>query len=117
MIVKMKKIVKKIAAFLLIICTISYTLAYAAPEAQYQPIADSYKEGIYHFKSGTGNALTFKLLTPDKPLIIMLIEDENLKYYAKLDKSFKEARIFLNDPLKAHTAVLVGNGELSFTFE
>ncbi|MDO5517941.1 MAG: hypothetical protein Q4F66_10320 [Clostridium sp.] len=113
----MKKIAKRLAAFLLIICTISSTCAYAAPEAKYQPIADSYSEGIYRFQSGIGNTLSFKLLTSDKPVIIMLIEDDNLKYYAQLDKNFKEVRIFLNDPLKTHTAVVIGDGQLSFTFE
>lgn len=113
----MKKTLRKIAAFLLIICTISSTCTSAAPEKKYQPIADSYVEGIYRFESGVGNKLRFKLLTPDKPLVIMLLEEDDLKYYAQLNSKFKEVQIFLSDPLKVHTAVLVGDGELSFTFE
>lgn len=117
MTIKMRKIVRKITAFLLIICTISSTYAYAAPDTKFQPIADSYAEGIYRFESGIGNVLNFKLLTPNKPVIIMIIEEDNLRYYAQLNKNFKEVKIFLNDPLKIHTAIVVGDGELSFTFE
>lgn len=113
----MKKIVNKIICILIIICTLFPTCAYAAPEKIYQPTADSYKAGIYTFESGIGKRLFFKLLTPDKPVILMIIEEDNLKYYAQLNNNLKEVQLTLNDPLKLHTAVLIGDGELSFTFE
>lgn len=113
----MNRLTKKIVSILLLICTMFPTCAYAAPEKIYQPTADSYTAGIYRFESGIGKKLFFKLLTPDKPIIFMLIEDDNLKYYAQLNSNFKEVEITLNDPLKVHTAVLIGDGELSFTFE
>lgn len=109
--------IKKTIIYLLLLCTILTTSANAAPEKLYQPIANTYKEGIYHFQSGSGNKLYFKLATPDKPVNLIIIEEDNIKYYAQLNNQVREAQLILADPLKLHTAIVVGSGEVSFTFE
>lgn len=100
----------------ILIFTFTYIPAYASTDSV--PTANIYKEGIYHFEKGSGNHLIVKLNTPDKPMVVALIEKNNnkLKYYLIFDKSSQKIELFLDTPLEAHTATLVGDGEISFSF-
>lgn len=108
---------KKTLMVLIIIITIFNVNAYATPHYKYQPHADVYKEGIYHFQKSIGNKMTFTLLTPDKCMNIVIIENNDIKYYIQLNEKSLKTEIFLEKPLKVHTSILIGDGEMSFTFE
>lgn len=83
------------------------------------PLADIYKEGIYHFSEGSGKKLDLKLITPDKPMILMIIENDTrtLKYYMEFTKESPKIEIYLAKPLSEHTTIMVGDGEISFTYD
>lgn len=61
--------------------------------------------------------MTFTLLTPDKCMNIVIIENNDIKYYIQLNEKSLKTEIFLEKPLKVHTSILIGDGEMSFTFE
>lgn len=114
----MKKV--KVLIISLIILMASTILANASVRtSSIPPMADIYKEGIYHFSKGSGNKMILKLETLDKPMTIIIIENENknLKYYVEFTKDSPKIEILLDKPLSAHTTVMIGEGELSFTFE
>lgn len=83
------------------------------------PLADIYKEGIYHFSQGSGKNLDLKLTSPNKPMILMIIENDTrtLKYYIEFTKESPEIKMYLAEPLSEHTTIIVGEGEISFTYD
>lgn len=83
------------------------------------PKADIFKEGIYHFDQSTGKKINLKLATPDNPMTIIVIEDDTgrLKYYIRLDEVSTSVNIFVDNPLNKHTVIILGTGEIAFTFE
>ena len=83
------------------------------------PMANIYKEGIYHFSQTSGNKMTLKLQTPNEPMILMIIENESraLKYYVEFTKDSPKVEISLEKPISEHTTVMLGNGEIAFTYE
>lgn len=114
---KIKMKIKEAVIAALMICMTFNTGVYAQPQDKYQPTADVYKEGVYNFQSTIGNRLIFKLSDPSKPVSLAMFEDNKLIYFVELSEKFTKAEIILDNPLKTHTAVVVGEGELSFTFE
>ncbi len=42
---------------------------------------------------------------------------DNLIYTFSLNDTFNEVELYLNKPLNNHTAVVIGSGEVYFTFE
>ena len=83
------------------------------------PMANIYKEGIYHFSQTSGNKMTLKLQTPNEPMILMIIENDSraLKYYIEFTKDSPKVEISLEKPISEHTTVMLGNGEIAFTYE
>lgn len=83
------------------------------------PKADIYKEGIYHFSQSSGNKLTLQLETPNEPMILIIIENESraLKYYVEFTKDSPKIEITSTKPISEHTTVILGKGELAFTYE
>lgn len=113
---------KKSIIFLAIILLMTSTITVSASSRfnNYNPpVADIYKEGIYHFSQGSGNKIILRLETLDKPMIIAIIENENrnLKYYIEFTKDSPQIEISLDKPLSAHTTTILGEGELSFSFK
>ena len=84
-----------------------------------QPLADIYKEGIYHFSESAGKNLILKLETPNKPMIVMIIENNtrSLKYYIEFTEESPKVEISLTKPISEHTTIMVGGGEISFTYD
>lgn len=83
------------------------------------PMANIYKEGIYHFSQTSGNKMTLKLQTPNEPMILMIIENDSraLKYYIEFTKDSPKVEISLEKPISEHTTVMLGKGEIAFTYE
>lgn len=112
---------KKFRAFLfsIILFSISMMPANASIYAPNIPKADIFKEGIYHFDQSTGKKINLRLATPDNPMTIILIENNTyrLKYYIHLDQNSNTVNIFLDNPLDKHTVIILGTGEIAFTFE
>ena len=83
------------------------------------PTAKVFTEGIYHFDNSVGKKLTLKLITPDKPVTLILIDDSNnkLRCYLDFNSTTESIDIYLSKPLNKHTTILKGDGQLSFTFE
>ncbi|MBM6837878.1 hypothetical protein H9X77_06420 [Clostridium saudiense] len=111
---------KKFKAFLLSIILLSVFIipVNASISIPNIPTADIYKEGIYHFEKGVGTKLNIKLATLDKPMTVIVMEGNNkVKYYLYLTKDSNTVNILLDSPLNQHTVLIVGNGEIAFTFE
>ena len=83
------------------------------------PMANIYKEGIYHFSQTSGNKMTLKLQTPNEPMIFMIIENDSraLKYYIEFTKDSPKVEISLEKPISEYTTVMLGKGEIAFTYE
>lgn len=49
----------------------------------------------------------------------MIIENESraLKYYVEFTKDSPKVEISLEKPISEHTTVMLGNGEIAFTYE
>ncbi|MDR5587361.1 hypothetical protein [Clostridium aquiflavi] len=112
---------KKLLIFIFIIfCIIINTpLKASAYKSEPVPTAKIYTEGIYHFDKSIGQKVTLRLITPEKPITVIIIEDSNdkLKYYFNLNNSINLTNVFLNIPIDKHTVILKGEGQLSLTFE
>lgn len=82
------------------------------------PIANVYTEGIYHFDEGAGNVMTLELVTLDKPMTFIIIDGESnkMKYYIEFTNEFRKVDLYLDKPLPQHTTIIVGEGQLGFTF-
>lgn len=108
-------------AIIVIMFLITSTIADASVKSSKNqpPKADIYKEGIYHFSQSSGNEMTLKLETPNEPMILMVIENDSraLKYYVEFTKDSPKIEITLTKPISEHTTVILGNGELAFTYE
>ncbi|WP_315080978.1 hypothetical protein [uncultured Clostridium sp.] len=116
----MKKLKKLIIFIFIILSTITNTqLKTNAHISEPVPTAKIYTEGIYHFDKSIGEKVTLKLVTPDKPITLIIIEDstDKLKYYFNLNNNTNSTDVFLDIPLDKHTVILKGDGQLSFTFE
>lgn len=115
----MKKIIFAVVVSILLIS--SPILADVNPSIKSSdlPLANIYKEGIYHFSQGDGKKLDLKLTTPNKPMILMIIENDtrNLKYYVEFTEESPEIEVYLTKPLSEHTTIIVGEGEISFTYD
>lgn len=105
--------------FSIILFSISIIPVNASIYAPNIPKADIFKEGIYHFDQSTGNKINLKLATSDNPMTIIVIENDTdrLKYYIYLDKNSNTVNILLDNPLDKHTVIILGTGEIAFTFE
>ncbi|WP_252226565.1 hypothetical protein [Clostridium sp. ZBS2] len=112
---------KKLLIFIFIIfCIIINTpLKASAYKSEPVPTAKIYTEGIYHFDRSIGQKVTLRLITPEKPITVIIIEDSNdkLKYYFNLNNNINLTNVFLNIPIDKHTVILKGEGQLSLTFE
>lgn len=107
--------------FSIILFSISIIPVTASIYAPNIPKADIFKEGIYHFDQSTGKKITLKLTTLDKPMTIIVIDNANgtdkLKYYIRLEENSNAVNILLDNPLDKHTVIILGTGEIAFTFE
>ena len=52
-------------------------------------------------------------------MILMIIENytRTLKYYIEFTKESPEIKMYLAEPLSEHTTIIVGEGEISFTYD
>ncbi|MBN1075477.1 hypothetical protein DVV91_14110 [Clostridium botulinum] len=116
----MKKL-KKLIIYTFIILSIITNISINANAHASEPVptAKIYTEGIYHFDKSIGKKVTLKLITPQKPITVIIIEDEHdkLKYYFNLNKNIPLTDVFLDIPISKHTVLLEGPGQLSLTFE
>ncbi|AIY81426.1 hypothetical protein FDC58_00860 [Clostridium botulinum] len=118
----MKKLKKTFIFIFLISCIIiNIPLKASACKSEPVPTAKIYTEGIYHFDKSIGQKvkITLKLITPDKPITLIIIEDEHdkLKYYFNFNHNTNLTDVFLDSPISKHTVILKGDGQLSLTFE
>lgn len=113
----MKKKIKKLLYALLVLIMCTNTIVYAAPESAPYPIANTYTEGIYHFENSIGNKIILELTTKDKPVSFAIFYEGDLKYFVNLNPKFPKTEVTLAQPLNQHTAIIVGEGELAFSFE
>lgn len=83
------------------------------------PKANIYKEGIYHFSQSSGNKMILELETPNEPMVLMIMENDNrtLKYYVEFTKDSPKIEIILTKPISDHTTAILGKGEIAFTYE
>ncbi|MDY4950626.1 MAG: hypothetical protein SO128_14810 [Clostridium cadaveris] len=112
----MKKLKYIIMAVLIIACT---SVTVNAKPITFSPTAGIYKEGIYHFSKCLGNKVSLKLTTPEENIIMMIIKNEDgvLKYFVNFGETCKAVDIFLELPVEKYTVILIGEGEIAFTFE
>lgn len=115
----MKKIIFAVVVIIVLISSPIIVDASTLIKSINPPVADIYKEGIYHFSEGSGKKLYLKLESPNKPMILMIIENDTrtLKYYVEFTKESPEIDIYLAKPLSEHTTIMVGEGEISFTYD
>lgn len=108
----------KVIAVSLIIFMFTGVIAEAKPNAN-RPIASTYKEGIYHFNESAGRKVCLRLITPDKKTNVMIIENKgmNLKYYLSFGENCTKTDMVFESPEDKYTVVIIGEGEIAFTFE
>ena len=111
----MKKIIFAVVVSIFLISSPILADVNSSIKSSDPPLADIYKEGIYHFSQGSGKNLYLKLTSPNKPMILMIIENDTrtLKYYIESP----EIKMYLAEPLSEHTTIIVGEGEISFTYD
>lgn len=114
-----KKIIVTVMIGMILITNTTIANASDRPIDDKQPLADIYKEGIYHFSESAGKNLVLKLETPNKPMIVMIIENNtrSLKYYIEFTQESPKVEISLTKPIAEHTTIMVGDGEISFTYD
>lgn len=86
------------------------------PQAQPQPlpIATTYTQGIYNMTQYTGNYITGKLTTSNKPLTVIAIDSNgNQKTFLRFD--IPNENVKLGPVQEGDILVLVGTGEISFS--
>ncbi len=112
----MKKIIFAVVVSIFLISSPILADVNSSIKSSDPPLADIYKEGIYHFSQGSGKNLDLKLTSPNKPMILMIIENDTrtLKYYIEFTKESPEIKMYLAEPLSEHTTIIVGEGELIF---
>lgn len=109
--------IKRLLCITLLILILSNLTANATPKIERHPISNTYTEGIYHFDKSIGTKISFRLLTEDKPINIIIINGNDFKYQIYLGGKTSKTDIYLDKPLNYHTVILVGEGEVSFNFE
>lgn len=111
---------KKFRAIITVIIIFIFTGGMVEAQAsQNRPIANVYKEGIHHFNDGSGRKISLKLVTPDKKADVMIIDDKemNLKHYLSFGKNCTSTDMVFESPEDKYTVIIVGDGEIAFTFE
>ncbi|MBE6049783.1 MAG: hypothetical protein E7214_03740 [Clostridium sp.] len=108
---------KKIVIITLMILMNFNTNVLAAPESQTKPIANVYKEGIYHYNTSIGKKIMFKLSDPSKAASITIYSGDKILLFIELNDKFDTYEIGVKEPIENLTAVIVGSGEVAFTFE
>lgn len=108
----------KVIAVILIMFMFTGGIAEAKPNSN-RPIANIYKEGIYHFNESAGRKVCLRLVTPDKKTNVMIIENEgmNLKYYISFGSNCTKTEMIFEAPEDKYTVIITGEGEIAFTFE
>ena len=104
--------IKKFLIFFLIFIFIFVEI----PQAQVPPlpIATTYTEGIYNITQYTGNYITGKLITPGKPLTVIVIDSNgNQKTFLRFNTQNEIVK--LGPVQEGDILVLVGTGEISFS--
>ncbi|OPJ60159.1 hypothetical protein [Clostridium chromiireducens] len=84
------------------------------PQAQPLPIATTYTQGIYNMTQYNGDYITGKLITPDKPLTVIVI-DSNGKQKTFLRFDTPNETVKLGPVQEGDILALVGTGEISFS--
>ena len=84
------------------------------PQAQPLPIATTYTQGIYNMTVYTGNYITGKLITSDKPITVIVI-DSNGKQKTFLRFDTTNETVKLGPVQEGDILALVGTGEISFS--
>ncbi|EKQ53517.1 MULTISPECIES: hypothetical protein [unclassified Clostridium] len=102
--------IKKFSIFLLI----SLFIFPKIPQAQPVPIATTYTQGIYNVTQYTGQYITAKLTTPDKPLSVAVIDSSgNLNTFLRFRNPNEIVK--LGPIQEGDTIAMVGTGEISFS--
>ena len=103
----------KIKKFLIFFLIFTFTFV-EIPQAQPLPIATTYTQGIYNMTQYTGNYITGKLTTPDKPLTVIVIDSNgNQKTLLRFNTSNEIVK--LGPVQEGDILALVGTGEISFS--
>ena len=86
------------------------------PQAQVQPppIANAYKQGIYDISQYSGKYITSKLITPDAPVTVMVLDSYGNQKVLLRPADPKE--IVKLGPIKnGDIMIIIGTGEISFS--
>jgi hypothetical protein len=102
--------IKKFLVFFLISLFAFVKIAQAQP----LPIATTYTQGIYDMSLYTGKYITGKLITPDKPLTVIVI-DSNGKQKTFLRFESQNENVKLGPVQEGDILALIGTGEVSFS--
>jgi hypothetical protein len=103
------KIKKFLIFFLISIFTFVET-----PQAQPLPIATTYTQGIYNMTLYTEHYITGKLITPGKPLTVIVIDSNgNQKTFLRFNSPNEIVK--LGPVQEGDILALVGTGEISFS--
>jgi len=103
----------KIKKFLIFFLISIFTFV-EIPQAQPLPIATTYTQGIYNMTQYTGNYITGKLITPDKPLTVIVIDSNgNQKTFLRFNTPNEIVK--LGPVQEGDILALVGTGEISFS--
>ncbi|AGX42658.1 hypothetical protein [Clostridium saccharobutylicum] len=105
----------KIKKFLIFFLISIFTFV-KIPQAQAQPlpIATTYTQGIYNMTQYTGNYITGKLITANKPLTVIVI-DSNGNQKTFLQFNTPNEIVKLGPVGEGDILILVGTGEISFS--
>ena len=105
----------KIKKFLLLFLISIFTFV-EFPQAQVQPppIANTYKQGIYDISQYSGKYITSKLITPNAPVTVMVLDSNgNQKVFLR---SIDLNEIVKLGPIKeGDLMIIIGAGEISFS--
>ncbi|GKX68238.1 hypothetical protein [Inconstantimicrobium mannanitabidum] len=106
--------IKKLLVFFLISIFIFPKIPQVQAQPQPLPIATTYKQGIYNATTYTGQYITAKLITPDKPLTVTVIDcSGTLKTFLRFKKTNELVK--LGPIQEGDIIVMVGTGEISFS--